>query len=274
MCLTVPVRPVKQLGKRLLPNRQFVFAHPLGLVVSVHSLTVVLFVCASLLFSSFAEFNLLLLLPIYSLIVVCLSAICRLPIWWWWFNALMPWLFAFVRALQIPATFFLGAFVLSWLFYTGINRTRVPYYPSHPQVLTALKTWLPPHISRIVDIGSGFGGCCFALHKVRPGLQVTGVEMAWVPWLISCCRAWWQGNNCHFLRQDYRSLDLAQFDLVYAYLSPVVMEAVWQQALSQMKADAWLVSLEFDVLSQPGKRMVLGPGVPNVYVWRMGDYQS
>lgn len=274
MCLIVPVRPVKQLGKRLLPDSQFVFRHPLGLAFSVHSLTVLVFVCAYLLFSQFAEFNLLRLLPIYSLVVLSLSVVCRLPIWWWWFNALMPWLIALMLATQVPSEVFLVAFILSWLFYTGINRTRVPYYPSHPQVLATLKNWLPPQVTRIVDMGSGFGGCCFALQDVRPGLEVTGVEMAVFPWLISCFRAWWRGDKSHFLRQDYRTVDLAQFDVVYAYLSPVVMEAVWQQALSQMNAEAWLVSLEFDVLSQPGHRMVVGPGVPDVYVWRMGDYQS
>ena len=275
MCLTVLEKPVKRLVRNSLPERCSVHHPSPWLALSVHVFSLLIFAVAYYFIQNFAGLSVLALVLAYSVLAGLLSVLVALPIWWWWFNSALPWLVVILRALAIPAELFLLAFLLCWLFYTGIGRTRVPYYPSHTRVFTQTQNWLPAEARHVLDLGSGFGGCCFALQASRPSLQLTGIEMAFFPWLISRCRNLWHGAHCRLLRGDYRQLNWAEFDVVYAYLSPLVMESVWQQALLQMRDDAWLVSYEFDIHSMPGQRISLASAEhPALYIWRIGDYRS
>ena len=50
-----------------------------------------------------------------------------------------------------------------------------------------------------------------------------------------------------FLRGDYESLDFADYDAVFAYLSPAAMTALWRKARREMRPGTRLVSNTFAV---------------------------
>lgn len=204
---------------------------------------------------------------------VLLSAWLRLPIWWWAINAGFPVALHGAAALRWPPLVFLGAFLVLALIYWTTFSTRVPLYASGPAVWRLMARCLPQQPgARVIDLGSGLGG--LALHLARqPGAPtVLGLELAPLPWLLSCCRARWRRSGCRFRRQDYRRHDLSSYDLVLAYLSPAAMPALWQQLVTQLKPGACFVSCEFAV---PGQATLALPGsgqagMPPLYVWRMG----
>ncbi len=86
---------------------------------------------------------------------------------------------------------------------------------------------------RIVDIGSGFGGMVMSPGKrIGPDCTVIGVELAPLPcWVASKLMAMLSSaSRGRFLHGDYERLDFADYDVVFAYLSPAAMPALWAKA--------------------------------------------
>ena len=192
--------------------------------------------------------------------------------WWWLINALFPQALITGLIFQWSPSLFLIAFVLFWLIFNSMGSNRVPYYPT-PHVLRPLieQNW-PVETGGVLEVGCGFGGWSLYLQQKRPELRITGIEIAWLPWLISWWRSGIGASACRFLRGDFRQIDWSAYDVVYVYLSPLVMEAVWQQANQQMRPGSWLISCEFDIQSQPGQMLFAAPlqGLPTVYIWQIG----
>ena len=77
------------------------------------------------------------------------------------------------------------------------------------------------------------------------------------------------GRNVRFVRGDYETLDFGDYDVVFAYLSPAVMGALWRKASAEMRPGSLLLSYEFgigekapDVTIEPAGRG------PLLYGWR------
>lgn len=210
----------------------------------------------------------------WSLLILLLTIICRVPIWWWFINASFPWMLEFALGMQWSPNIFLIMFAVLWLFYGGLTPSRVPFYPTQKALYPLIEKHLPIGAARVLDIGSGFGSWCFLLQQRRPDFIVTGIELSLLPWLVSYLRAWLQGFKCQFLQGDYRHLDWAAYDVVYAYLSPLVMNDVWQQACKQMRSGSLLISYEFNVTAASVSTLVNQSDFAEtgVYIWRMlGD---
>ncbi len=202
----------------------------------------------------------------------CAAALC------WWRGLDVWWLFisfAFAPALYVgqawalPPQVFLAAFVLFLLLYWSTFRTRVPYYPSGEQVWQAVDDLLPKGKSlNIIDIGSGLGGFVLDLARRRPEARVHGIELAPLPWMVSALRAKFSGSHGRFMRGDYDRLNFADYDVVFAYLSPAAMEALWIKASREMGKGSVLMSLEFTIPRHPPTLTIAAKGRdPALYVW-------
>ena len=97
-----------------------------------------------------------------------------------------------------------------------------------------------------------------AIKRARPDCECYGVELAWLPYLVSRWRA--AASGCHVERRDLMAVDLSGYDVVYAFLSPAPMPALWAKARREMRPGSRFVSLAFDV-----------PGVPADQVIRVGS---
>jgi SAM-dependent methyltransferase len=201
-----------------------------------------------------------------------LSAAWQQRTWW------LPLHFGFAPALwlalqtEIPPGLYLAAFVGLLLVYWSSFRTQVPLYLSGRPVWDAVAGLLPADRPfRFVDLGSGVGGLPLNLaSRFRQG-QFLGVEVAPAPWLISRFRAMLAAAPVQFRRQDYGTLDLGDFDVVFAFLSPAAMPGLWQQAQSQMKPGSTFVSLAFTVASHAPDQIIEASGGRRhaLHVWKM-----
>lgn len=201
-----------------------------------------------------------------------LSRAWRQPPWWQLLHlAFLP---AVLLALQagLPHTIYLLAFALSVLFYWSSFRTRVPLYLSGRKARRQLAALLPQKRRfRFIDLGSGLGGVPFYLESRFPKGRFYGTEIAPAPWFISRVRARLTGSRAIFMRNDYGRLDLARFDVVFAFLSPAAMPGLWQQAQTQMRSGTLFISLAFPVAGRPPDRRVAhdAGGRHTLYAWRM-----
>ncbi len=193
--------------------------------------------------------------------------------WWRAIQFLFPPVLLLARqaadALALPPAAFLAIFLFMLLLYWSTFRTQVPYYPSGRGVWDEVARRLPADRPlRIVDIGSGLGGLVLALARRRPDCEVSGIELAPLPWLASLLRARIAGSRARFLRGDYESLNFGNFDVVFAYLSPAAMPRLWSKAAAEMRPGAVLLSYEFAIAGrEPDERVVTTDSRKILYIW-------
>ena len=202
-------------------------------------------------------------------LAAALSRWRRQAIWWLPIQLLFPVVLFGALLMRLPPWLFLLGFFLLLLVFWSTFRTQVPYYPSGKRVRDAVAGLLPQdRAPRFIDIGSGLGGLVLALAARRPDARALGIELAPLPWLISQLRARLSGSRAGFIRGDYERLDFAEFDVIYAYLSPAAMSALWRKARAEMRPGTLLLSYEFVIAEQPPDVVIQlsGPG-PALYGW-------
>ncbi len=180
-------------------------------------------------------------------VAACASLLLRAETWWIVIHiAFMPAVVG-LRRLDLPPTAFLGGFVLLTLIYWSTFRSRVPLFLSNRLTTDALLALLPQRAGlRVVDVGAGTGGALQRLAKGRPDANFTGIEHAPLPFLLAWLTTRDQAN-CRMTRDDFWRHSLAEYDVVYAFLSPVPMARLWQKARQEMRAGSWLISNSFPV---------------------------
>jgi hypothetical protein len=188
---------------------------------------------------------------IHGLLAAAITWRAGLAVWWRAIEFLFPLAVLATLALQLPSWIFLLVFLIMLGWYWSTFRTQVPYYPSNAGVWDAVRQQLPPPAGdkrlRVIDIGSGLGGFVLYLARVRPDIEVVGIELAPLPWLYSWLRARFGKSSARFIRGDYEQLDFGQFDLVFAYLSPAAMGGLWRKADAEMCRGSCLISYEFAI---------------------------
>jgi hypothetical protein len=215
--------------------------------------------------------------PLYFYIVVLaaiaafLTSVFHLD-WWWrgiqFFFPLLIWTFLFI---EIPHHYYLIAFLISALIFWTTFRTQVPYYPSTAALLPIILNLLPTYRSiKFIDIGSGMGGLLIKLANARSDSVFFGVEIAPLPWCISYLRAKLLRSPVNFVFGNYKKQDFGNFDVVFAYLSPVVMPFIWKKVISEMRPGSLLMSYEFIIHDvAPDLSINIADNDPILYVWRI-----
>jgi hypothetical protein len=183
--------------------------------------------------------------------------------------------------LDIPPWIYLAAFLIMLAVYWSTYQTQVPLYLSSNKVWLALENLLPSRSVtggesfRFIDLGSGLGGVLTHLATSRPDGHYTGIESAPLPWLMSWLRTR-RFNNCaahwgSIWDEQMAASHLAQYDVVFAYLSPVPMERLWHKAHAEMRPGTLFISSTFAVPDQrPDQTLQIDDlHQSTLLVWRM-----
>lgn len=192
--------------------------------------------------------------------------------WWWWvIQFFFPILAIIFLTFEIPSHYYLIAFVFLGLLYWTTFRTQVPYFPSKPTLLPVVLRLLDREKPvRFVDVGSGLGGLLIQLSVVREDAHFVGIEIAPLPWLISWVRTKIFNSKVQFLFGSYENADFSAYDVVFAYLSPAAMPALWVKVKSEMSPGSLLLSYEFLIPDvKPDLCVKMAVNEPNLYVWRI-----
>ncbi len=192
--------------------------------------------------------------------------------WWLPLNLLFVPAAMAALAMDLSPLWFLGAFLLLALVYGKVYRTQVPLYLSSRAAVAAVASLLPQQRSfSFIDLGSGCGGLLQQLNKVRPDGIYQGIEAAPLPFLLSRCRSAFGVAGWRVSWGDFWRLDLARYDVVYAYLSPVPMAVLWCKARKEMRPGSILISNSFVVPGvAPEVTLKLDDfGGSTLYLWRL-----
>ncbi len=186
-----------------------------------------------------------------GLFAATFSHLAGLARWWLIIQILFIPALVLMLALEIPPIYFLAAFLVMLPIYWSTYRTQVPLYLSSNMVWHALEDFLPDHAFCFIDLGSGLGGVLTHLARLRPDGHFIGVESAPLPLLWSRLRIR-RVRNCEvhwgsIWDEKLPASNLAQYDVVFAYLSPVPMEQLWRKAKNEMRPGTLLISSTFTV---------------------------
>ena len=233
------------------------------------------------------------------------SRIAGLARWWLLIQFLFIPALVLMLSLKLPPNFFLFAFLILLVVYWSTFRTQVPLYLSSRRIWQAMELLLPApakdnvaaektcaedtncsgnspfrpltesesqHHFTFMDLGSGIGGVLTHLAGVRPDGRYYGVEAAPLPFLWSWLRIRLGGyRNCEVKWGSLWDCDLAEYDVVFAYLSPVPMDELWQKARREMRSGTVFISNTFAVADHPPQQTFTVDDLHHstLYIWHM-----
>lgn len=184
---------------------------------------------------------------IQGLVAASASLVLLCPRWWAVIHLLFCPLLVLASSAPLPAWSYGLVFSALLVTYWSTFRTQVPLYLSNRHTAHRLAAHLGnPASLHFLDIGSGTGALLRRIGRLRPGWQVSGIESAPGPYAISR----WKNrreHNVSTIRGDFWQSSLGEFDVVYAFLSPVPMPQLWRKALREMRPGSLLVSNSFEV---------------------------
>ncbi|CAN1532519.1 hypothetical protein MCEKH45_01470 [Methylophilaceae bacterium] len=255
---------------RLVPALLAVIVQCTALLTVIIS-TKLIFLVGHAYFYTVLSFPILLLVIMQALFASLFSYWLGMASWWRLIHFSFPVVIWLMSQWQVPNEIYLTGFMFSLGLFWTTFRSQVPFFPSRPIVWQQLARLIPQDRPiRLIDIGSGLGDVAMHIAKIRTDSLVEGVEVAPLPWLISYVRGKLRRSTAIFKMGDYRSLNFTNYDVVFAYLSPAAMPALWQKASQEMKAGSLLISLEFEVPGiAPNLRIAGAKNSPMIYVWKL-----
>ena len=180
---------------------------------------------------------------------------------WWWkiiHTVFAPAAYFFLK-LQISPEWYLLAFAILFLVYRGALSGQIPLYFSNKRSAAALIRFFasrPP--TNIIDLGAGIGSVVYPLAKALKSAKVTGIENAYLPWLIGWLRTA-RLTNCRWSMRDFWKEPLADYNVVYAFLSPAPMSDLWVKINREMQPGSLFISNSFQVPGQDASFVIEVP---------------
>jgi hypothetical protein len=175
------------------------------------------------------------------------GAVGSMPAWWW----LLP----------------VGALALLYPLRTWRD---APLFPTPDGVLQGLARAAPLGGDRsrggprILDGGCGLGHGLEALRREYPHATLEGLEWSWPLWLACCLRCPWADVR----RGDLWKEDWSSYDMVYLFQRPESMPRAVEKARRELRAGAYLVSLEFEAPGLEPVEVLRPDGDRRVFIYR------
>jgi SAM-dependent methyltransferase len=206
----------------------------------------------------------------HGMLAAAAGAMLGLPSWWLPINLCFVPAALWVRTAELHPAWFLAAFAAMAAVFWTTYRSRVPLYLSGRGACDALADLLPRERAfHFLDLGCGFGGVLDRLSRRFAQGRFRGVEIAPLPAWIACLRVR-RGARFSVTRGDFFQLDLREFDVIYAFLSPAPMDALWAKVEREARPGTLFVSNSFGVPGlEPHQLVPLGRGGRALYVWRL-----
>jgi hypothetical protein len=145
-------------------------------------------------------------------------------------------------AVSLPAWAWLLPLVIVALVYPMNAWRDAPLFPTPAEALAGMATSAPlkPGAS-ILDAGCGLGHGLRALRSAYPDATLYGIEWSWPLRALTALLCPWAK-----IRQgDMWAADWSTHDMVYLFQRPETMPRAVEKAASELRAGAWLASLEF-----------------------------
>jgi hypothetical protein len=179
-----------------------------------------------------------------------IAALCSIalnqPYWWMPIHLLFLPTAVAMLTLQLPAYLYLLILLLMALVFWGTVKGDVPLFLSSTAVADAVMTLVAnENALTFADLGAGIGSVAVPLAQHR-AVKVEAWERAPVPWLITAYRCR-KLKNATAKRENLWSCNLAIYDVVFAFLSPMIMAELSKKISHEMHPGSLFISSSFPI---------------------------
>lgn len=188
--------------------------------------------------------------PIFFLLAQTLlaagsSRLIRQPNWWIFIHLLfLPSVFLFFT-LHLSPVWYLAITLLMLLIFWGTIRGDVPLFLSSDEVAqTVCQLLEKENVTKFADLGAGVGSVAMPVATTFPNVCVEAWENAPLPFLVSL----WRGRkltNYQAKRENFFNANFADYEVIFAFLSPAAMPQVSEKIKQEMKAGTLFISSSF-----------------------------
>ena len=151
------------------------------------------------------------------------------------------------------------------LLYPARTWRDAPLFPTPHAALDGLADLVDlPAAPLVLDAGCGLGAGLRALRRAWPRARLHGIEWSW-PLRLACAL------RCRFatVRQgDIWCADWSGYDLVYLFQRPESLPRAIEKARRELRAGAWLASLEFEAAGTAATRVLVCRDGRRVFLYR------
>lgn len=168
---------------------------------------------------------------------------------------------------SLPAWAWLLPLALLVLLYPASSWRDAPLFPTPAGALAGLATLapLPADRTSLVDAGCGVGDGLRELHREYPQARIDGLEWSW-PLTIVCA---WRCRFARVRRADIWTADWSSYGMVYLFQRPESMPRAVAKATRELRAGAWMASLEFEATSLEPQQVLRCPDGRPVWLYQM-----
>ncbi|MCF7987958.1 MAG: hypothetical protein K9L60_10360 [Methylovulum sp.] len=196
------------------------------------------------------------LVMIQGIAAASCSRLLKQPSWWLVIHVLFLPLALGLLTLALPPLLFLVLAVLMLLVFWGTLKGDVPLFLSSQAVPEALNDLIKQeHICHFAELGSGTGTVAIPLARYQVQLNIEAFEHAPLPWLISVYRSR-KLSNINNRRESFWLADFAQYQAVFAFLSPAVMTSLGEKIKREMPKGGLFISSSFPVQGWQPERIL------------------
>jgi hypothetical protein len=191
--------------------------------------------------------GLLTLLALQSSSAMFSSKLLRQPRWWLVIHLLFLPSVVALHSLELAGYWYLLIVVLLTLVFWGTVKGDVPLFLSSTAVVDAVSQLITLESAQhFAELGAGIGTVTVPLAKQHPQLNINAWERAPLPWAIN---VWRSRHYAHSLcyRSNLWNCDFSQYDVIFAFLSPVVMPELGAKLRSVMRPGSLLISSSFAI---------------------------
>ena len=180
-------------------------------------------------------------------VALLIATLTHQPWWWRVIHTLFAPLAWGISNFSINPGWFLLAFILMLVVYRGAITGQIPLFFSNSKTVAALSELTSEYPTmRFIDLGAGIGSVLRPLATALPEAQLTGIENAPATWFFGYLRTIGQ-THCEWRFGDIWSANLANFDVVYTYLSPAPMTEMWKKVQREMRPGGLFISNSFPI---------------------------
>ncbi len=165
----------------------------------------------------------------------------------------------------LPAWAWLLPLAALALLYPARTWRDAPLFPTPAGALDGLADALPlPAQARVLDAGCGLGAGLRELRRAYPAAQLHGIEWSRpLRWLCAVrCR------DASVRRGDIWRADWSGYDLVYLFQRPESLPRAIDKARRELRAGAWLASLEFEAPGTAATRVLSCPDGRKLFLYQ------
>jgi SAM-dependent methyltransferase len=174
-------------------------------------------------------------------------------------------------AAGLPGWAWLLPLALLCLAYPQRSWRDAPLFPTPRGALRLLAQLAPLSPgARVLDAGCGLGHGLRELRRVYPGARIEGVEWSALLARLAAWRCPWATVR----RGDMWAEDWGAFDLVYLFQRPESMPQARAKAQTELRPEAWLVSLDFEIEDWPAQACIELGGRHRLWIYAAARAQE